>query len=102
MEHKKFSLNVESGKLSINLDTNQDGEPVFKASVNLSEALQETMMRKSSIAIEGAKIVELKLDVTKLKLKIDTDRDGEALLEFELDLAEAFDEVSGAIAKKKA
>ncbi len=91
-ENKKFEVEFADNKLQMSLDTNQDGEKLMKASVYLSEAIQEALQRKDSVAIEGAKVVSFDFNLTKLVVKIDTDKDGEPLMELEIDLAEALDE----------
>ena len=91
-ENKKFEVEFADNKLQMSLDTNQDGEKLMKASVYLSEAIQEALQRKDSVAIEGAKVVSFDYNLTKMVVKIDTDKDGEPLMELEIDLAEALDE----------
>ena len=92
-EAKKFDVEFKDNQLCLGLDTNQDGEKLLNAKISLSEAIQEALQRKESVKVEGAKIVEFEFKLTKLVLKVDTDQDDEDLLELEIDLAEALDEV---------
>lgn len=93
----KGSVNVEDGKLKFALDTNEDGQPVINGHVNLSEALQEAF--KKGGKIEGAKVVDVEFNLTKLVITIDTDKDGEELATIEIDLAEGVDEGTGLFKK---
>lgn len=88
----KFDVKAEDGALCLGIDLNEDGEKLMMAKLNVSEAIQEALQRGESIEVEGAKVVGFKFELTKLKLMIDTDKDGEKLLELEIDLAEALDE----------
>ena len=97
MENKAFDFKVEDGALVMALDPNKDGEPVMKAKVHLSEALQEAMNR--SEPLEGVKVVSLSFENSKLKLKLDTDKDSEPVFELELDLIEGFEEIQSALSK---
>ena len=90
MEHKKFDVEVKEGNLELSLDTNQDGEKLMTAKVNMGEAIQEVL--KKGEKIEGAKLVDFEMGIGGIKLVLDTDQDGEKLLELELNLAEALDE----------
>ena len=93
----KLEVKAEDGKVTFNVDANEDGQPSLHAALDLTEGVQEAIKRGE--AVEGAKVVEFKFELTKLVLKIDTDRDNEKVLELEIDLAEAFDEVSNLIKK---
>lgn len=94
----KLSVKVEDGQLKFGVDANEDGQNSLTVKLHLSEMVQEMISRGG--AVDGAKVVDFKFSGTKLTLKIDTDRDGEPLLELELDLAESFDEVASAVTKK--
>ena len=94
---KKLTFEVKDGALNLAVDSNQDGEPVVKMKLNLSEAVQESFSKGE--AIEGVKVVDFKFSLTKLNLTLDTDRDGEKLLELEIDLAEGLDEGTGLFKK---
>lgn len=87
----KVNYAVKDGNLNIGVDSNEDGQNSVTIKLNLTEAIQEAIFRGD--AVEGAKVVDFSFQFTKLVLKIDTDRDGEALLELEIDLAEVFDEI---------
>lgn len=86
------NLKIEDGVVKYDLDTNNDGESSAKIQLHLSEAVQEAIAKGQSV--EGAKVVEVKFELTKLKVVLDTDKDGEALLELEIDLAEVYDEIA--------
>lgn len=91
-ENKKFDVKFENGNLILGLDTNQDGEKLIDISVNMNEAIQEALQRGESVKIEGAKVVAFEFNMASLKLIIDTDQDGEKLLDISINLAEAIDE----------
>ena len=93
----KVNYEVKDNALNVGLDSNEDGQNSVSLKVNLSEALGEAFQKGT--AVEGAKVVEVKFELTKLKVVLDTDKDDENLLELEIDLAEAFDEVSSAVSK---
>ena len=86
----KFDVSAEDGALVFKVDLNEDGEPVVHGKLNFGEGIQEAFQRGE--AIEGAKVVSFKFDLSKLVIAIDTDKDGEKLLELTIDLAEAIDE----------
>lgn len=91
----KINFEVKDNALNLGVDSNEDGEPLLKLKLNLTEGMQEIMNREAEIT--GAKVVDFSFSGTKLKLKLDTDKDGEALLELELDLMEGFDEAKDLI-----
>jgi len=94
----KVNVEFKDGKFSFRVDADEDGDASVKGSVNISEAVQEIFSRGE--AVEGEKFVKLKLELTKLLISIDTDRDGEKVLELEIDLGEAFSEAKGLFTKK--
>ena len=94
----KVNYEVKKGNLHIGIDSNEDGQNAISIKLSLTEAIQEAIFRGTPL--EGAKVVDFKFDLTRLILKIDTDRDGEALLELEIDLAEVFDEIKSSLIKK--
>lgn len=96
-EIKAYSFGVKDGNLEFGIDSNKDGINVISGKIMLSEAMQEAFSRGT--AVEGVKSVSVKFDLTKLKIIVDTDKDGEALLVLEVDLAEAFKEISQKINK---
>jgi len=97
---EKFKFEVKEGKLAFAIDANADGEASIKGALSVAEGIQEVFSRGGQV--EGAKLVDFSFALTKLSLKIDTDRDGEELLSIEIDLGEAFDEVKGLFEKKDA
>lgn len=97
MEAKKLSAEVSDGELKFAVDLNQDGQPFLVGGLVLSEALQEAIARGEPI--EGAKVVEFKIEKSKLRLMLDSDKDGEKLFYLDLDLIESVDDV-GSLFKK--
>lgn len=95
----KPSIEVKDGSLHVGIDTNADGQNVADLKLNISEAVGEAFAKGQEI--EGAKVVSFKFDGPKLVLKIDSDKDGQALLEVVVDLGEAYDEVNAALQKKQ-
>lgn len=91
-EIKAYSFGVKDGNLEFGIDSNKDGKNVISGKIMLSEAMQEAFSKGTAVA--GVKTVDVKFDLTKLKITVDTDRDGEPLLELEVDLAEAFKEIT--------
>ena len=85
-------MKIEDGKISFEIDTNKDGEAAVAGSLNLTEAIQEAVARGE--AVEGVKVVDFKFELTKLKLKLDSDKDGQELMELVIDLGEVFDEIT--------
>jgi len=96
-ENKAFDFGVKDGKLEFGIDPNRDGQNVISGKLHLGEALSEAFSRGEKVP--GARIVDVKFELTRLVVKLDTDKDGEPLLELEIDLAEAFDEVQDALGK---
>ena len=100
----KGNVKFEDGKLIAGLDTNEDGENVLTAKLNLNEGLQEALGRvlkggEGEKIVVDAKKVELEFGIGGLKLLVDTDGDGEKLLELDVSLTEAADEITSAIKK---
>jgi len=85
-------IEVKDGKILAGVDTNKDGEQSLSAVVKIDEAIQEAIARGE--AIEGNKVVSVKFELTKLKIVVDSDKDGESLLELTVDLAEVYDEIA--------
>ena len=86
----KFEVSFKEGNLCFGTDLNEDGKKSIDCKLHLNEALEEVIKRGD--AIEGAKLVDFRFELTKLVLVIDTDKDGEKLFELVVDLAEAFEE----------
>lgn len=87
---RKIIPEVKDGKLIVNGDFDADGQPLIKLSLNLSEAVQEILVKGE--AKEGVKVAQIAFEDSKLKVKLDTDKDGESVLELELDVFEAIQE----------
>jgi len=90
-EVKAFSADVVDGNFEFSVDSNKDGESSLKGKLGFGEAFQEAF--KKGEAVPGVKVVDFEFQLTKLVLKLDTDRDGESMFELELDLAEVADEI---------
>lgn len=88
---------VKDGNFNLNVDSNEDGNNSLSFKLKLSEAIAEIIAKEESI--EGAKVVDFKFELTRLYLRIDTDKDGEEVLELEVDLAETFKEIQALIKK---
>lgn len=99
----KGNVKYKDGKLVAGLDTNEDGENLLTLKLNVNEAIQEALDKlskgeESKVALDVKK-VELEFGVGGMKLKVDTDQDGEHVLEVDLSFSEAIDEVTSAIKK---
>src|SRR5690606_8845272 len=87
----KVNVGVENNQILVDVDTNEDGQSVVSAKLDLPEALQELMKSGDQpVVVEGK--LELKFEEGKLKLSFDSNQDGEASAMVDLDLAEAVDE----------
>lgn len=98
MEHKKVDVNVEDKKLTISTDLDQDGKESSRATVFLGEAVQEIFDK--GVKKEDVKLVDFELSPMGIKLKLDTDKDGESVFEYELSFGEGVDEALQLIRKK--
>jgi len=97
----KSSIKVEGGNIVAGLDTNQDGENSLSLKLSINEAIQEGLAalkkgEKKEVSVD-AKKVDIVFEGSTIKLKIDTDGDGESLLELELDMVEVLDEAAGSL-----
>ena len=98
MEAKKdFVQEFKDSKWVGQVDSDNDGVPALKATVYLNEAIQELLKR--GVKKEDVKIVDFEFSGLSLKLKLDTDQDGEELMELEVNLPESFDEGQQKLAK---
>lgn len=93
----KVKISVENNQILIDVDTNQDGQSVVSAKLDLPEALQEAMKSGDQPVVVDGKL-KLAFEEGKLKLSFDSNQDGEAAAMVDLDLAEAVDE-SGLLEK---
>ena len=103
---KNFPIKFENGILEAGLDTNNDGENAVSVKLDTKEGLEEAFARVlkgestgEKITLDG-KTIEVEFGVGGVKLKVDTDRDGEPLLVLDISLMESFDEIQSAISKK--
>lgn len=88
----KVDVSVEDNALKVSVDTNEDGEAVATAKIHLTEAIQEAFKKGETVVIEGTKKVAFSFGLTGLKVKIDSDQDGEPVAELDINLPEALDE----------
>lgn len=95
----KVNYDFKDGNLNVGVDFDEDGEKSLKLEMCLSEALQESIARGESASVETNKIVDVKFELTKMIVIVDSDKDGEKLLKLTVDLPEAFSEVSGSLFK---
>lgn len=89
----KLNFEIKDSALHLGVDYNEDGESSIKMKLNMSEAISEAFSRGT--AVEGVKLVDFKFELTKMVLKLDSDKDGEEVLEIVIDLGEIADEVKG-------
>ena len=95
----KLNFDIKDKALHLGVDYNEDGESSIKMKLNMIEAVGEAFSRGE--AVEGVKLVDFKFELTKMILKLDSDRDGESVLELVIDLGEIADEVKGLFSKKE-
>lgn len=100
----KANVEFKEGVLVAGVDMNEDGENMISLKVNMKEAMEEAFAKlkkgESSSVVLDVKKVELKFDMSGMKLLVDTNQDGEAAIELEVSLTETVDEV-GSIFKKE-
>ena len=99
----KALIKFEDGKIVAGIDSNEDGQNSITFKLSVGEAVQEGLAalkkgEEKSVALEVKKVKLLFID-GKIKITVDTDQDGDALLEVEVDLAESFDEVTSLVFK---
>lgn len=100
----KGSLKFEDGKIVAGFDSNEDGQASAGLELKVSEAVEEGLAamkkgEKKVVELE-AKKVSLEFEEGKVKVSVDTDGDGEAMLSAFVDLQESFEEISQGIFKK--
>jgi len=91
MKNQVIEMGMKNGVFILSLDADSDGQPSVRMKLNSKESLSEAFKRQEPIL--GAKVVSLKFTGTRLKLVLDTDKDGEPMLELEVDLIEMFQEI---------
>lgn len=96
--NEKLDFSVEEKTVTMKTDFDQDGKESSKLTLFMSEAIQELVDK--GVKKEDVKIVDFELSPMGIKLVLDTDRDGEALMSYEVSFGEAFGEALGAISKK--
>ena len=89
---RRVNFALENDRVELRVDMNNDNEPCMTARLFLAEAIKEALMRKNSMPIEGAKVVNFELAFPYIRLTINTDRDSTNLLELEINLMEAMQE----------
>jgi len=97
----KLKINFEGTVLKVAFDANQDGQPSIELDIKLDEAAKELFQKGKSVAIEGVKTVHVGFEGGKLKVGVDTDKDGQDVVDLKIDALEVLDETglikSGAI-----
>lgn len=93
-----MGVDFKDGAFVAGIDTDKDGKDSVGVKLNLQEAFQEGMSalgkgEEKEVEVEVKKL-RLKFKDGKVKAVVDTDQDGESLLDVEVDMAESFDEVS--------
>lgn len=92
------NIKMDGATFEASLDTDGDGVKSINLKLHLSEAFQEAMekFKGGEEVIDPVKVevkaLELKFVGGTMQLSIDTDKDGEKLLELEANLMEAVDE----------
>lgn len=86
----KVNYEIKDGHLILGGDTNEDGQNSVGLKLSLNEAVEEAF--KKGEAVEGVKVAQVKFLGTQLQVLVDTDKDGEQLLELTLDIGEILDE----------
>lgn len=97
MEHKKFEVKIEDKALIMNTDFDQDGKESSKLKLFLSEGIQELFDK--GIKKEDVKLVDFEFGPSGIKIVVDTDQDGESLMEYEVSFGESFDEAYNSLKK---
>lgn len=92
MQLKDVPYDFVDGKAKVSLDSDNDGVPSMGLEVNLKELVQELLAKGETK--EGEKVLKVSLDGLKVKMEIDSDKDGEKSFVLFADLPESFDEGS--------
>lgn len=87
----KFQQEIKDGKVKLGYDGNEDGQASVSVEINLTEAVQEALRQGEEV--EGAKVAEFRLEGADLVIKLDTDKDGEQVLDLRISLMEGVDEL---------
>lgn len=88
---KDFQQEFKEEKWIGKVDSDNDGVASVSVELNMNEAVQEAVSR--GIKKEDVKIVDFVFTGLEMKLVIDTDQDGEKLIEININSLEAFDEI---------
>jgi hypothetical protein len=90
----------ERGDFQVSVDTNEDGEKLAELEIAPGEILDEIMDKVTAgedAEIElDAKAVRLVAEGGRIGIVLDTNRDGEHSLKFNLNLSEVIDEIASA------
>ncbi len=100
----KASIKFEDGKIVAGLDTNEDGENSVEVRLNLKEGFEEGFAalkkgEEKTISVD-AKAVNFVFKDNSIFVVIDTDKDGEELMDVKIDISESFEEIAEGIFKK--
>jgi len=97
MENKKVDISVEDKVIVMKTDLDQDGKESSKMKLFMNEAIQEIFAK--GVKKEDVKIVDFELSPMGLVLKLDTDKDGQNLLEYSISFGEIFGEALSLVKK---
>lgn len=86
----KFNIGFQGSNLEGGYDGNADGENSVSLKLNLAEVLDE--LKKNGSAEIEAKKIKIEMDGAKIKVLVDTNKDGENVFEFQADLLEGLQE----------
>lgn len=91
-------IEYRDGHIVAGIDSNKDGENSVSVKLSIAEALQEGFAalkkgEKKEIVVD-VKSVRYKFEDGKIIVEVDTDKDGEALLTVDVDMAESFEEIA--------
>ena len=85
----KFKLNFSGTKVEGSYDGDNDGSSSAKISIELKEVYEE-LMAKGEAKVDA--VISFKRVGGKISVLVDTDKDGEAVVDLELDLIEGLKE----------
>jgi|GEM_PF-5943153 len=85
----KFKFKFEGMTAKASYDGNSDGEDSVAIKLALQEVYEE-LMAKGEAKVDA--VITFKRDGGKISVSVDTDKDGEAVLEIEADILEGIQE----------
>jgi len=94
----RLNVGIEDNKVVVASDLDRDGKNSISIKLSLKEGYEEIFAK--GIKKEDVKLIDFEMGLNGLKLKLDTDQDGEELLELHADIMEIVDEAGKEIFKK--